>query len=117
MHAEQQWQCNACTYLNRGNADQCAMCHNPKQSMIKAAQWKCLFCDLVNEPNATTCLQCKKANIHLVNINQICFCGRKVIKYQKGWTQCYSCCKTIEKKEKTYYYCNSKQCVHKEVLG
>eukprot|EP01083_Nonionella_stella_P187821 691045_1 len=100
-----------------GNACQCATSHNPRQSITEETKWKCLFCDLVNEPNATTCLQCKKANIHLVNINQICFCGRKVIKYQKDWRQCKSCCKTIEKMEKTYYYCNADQCKYRKMTG
>eukprot|EP01083_Nonionella_stella_P075419 205022_1 len=49
--------------------------------------------------------------------NQICFCGRKVIKYPNTWRKCYSCCKVIEKRRKTYYYCNAEQCMYRKMTG
>eukprot|EP01083_Nonionella_stella_P304394 1057608_1 len=60
----------------------------------------------------------KKANIHLVNINRICFCGRKVTTNADDWRQCKSCCKVVEKNQKMYlYYCNAKQCRYRETTG
>eukprot|EP01083_Nonionella_stella_P099810 280757_1 len=84
-----------------------------------ADKWKCFFCNLRNEPNTTTCSECAKANVDVVNINQICLCGRKVTKYPRGWNECRSCCKVIAKKEKTYYWCNgnAKQCTFREIRG
>eukprot|EP01083_Nonionella_stella_P176519 617851_1 len=51
------------------------------------------------------------------NINQICLCGRKLTKYPYSHYQCRSCCKQIEKKEKGYYWCTAKQCIHTEMTG
>eukprot|EP01083_Nonionella_stella_P280740 955071_1 len=102
-----QWQCITCTFLNASNISHCIMCDNPKQSMIKddKSKWRCLFCTWLNEANTTTCNQCKKANTVIVNINHICLCGRKVVKYRYAWNECHSCCKRREKKEKGYYDC------------
>eukprot|EP01083_Nonionella_stella_P298673 1013722_1 len=82
-----------------------------------ADKWKCFFCNLWNEPNTTTCSECDKANPHVVNINQICLCGRKVTKDPNAVSQCRSCCKAKDKKEKTYYRCNAKQCTYREMRG
>eukprot|EP01083_Nonionella_stella_P061661 160629_1 len=82
-----------------------------------ADKWKCFFCNLRNEPNTTTCSECAKANVDVVNINQICLCGRKVTKYRYDWNQCHSCCKRREKKEKGYYDCKAKQCIFKKMRG
>eukprot|EP01083_Nonionella_stella_P142786 442425_1 len=73
--------------------------------------WTCLFCTTVNGSNVTVCSQCDKANSHVVNTNQICLCGRKVVKYRYAWNECHSCCKRREKKEKGYYDCKAKQCI------
>eukprot|EP01083_Nonionella_stella_P159791 521682_1 len=80
-------------------------------------KWACLFCNFANESNAIRCSKCTKANTRSVNINQICLCGREVIKCPHAKTQCMSCCKAKDKKEKTYYYCNAKQCTYREVQG
>eukprot|EP01083_Nonionella_stella_P298674 1013723_1 len=82
-----------------------------------ADKWKCFFCNLWNEPNTTTCSECDKANIHVVNINRICLCGRRATKCPYSKTQCRSCCKAKDKKEKTYYWCDAKQCAFREVVG
>eukprot|EP01083_Nonionella_stella_P055402 146159_1 len=79
--------------------------------------WKCLFCDLLNEPHSPDCSQCKRANTALVNINQICLCGRKVIQYSEPWRQCYSCCKVLEAKENGYYDCSQQECTYRQMTG
>eukprot|EP01083_Nonionella_stella_P075415 205016_1 len=53
----------------------------------------------------------------IYNYNQICFCKRNVIKYPNTWRKCYSCCKVVETKEKTYYYCNTEQCTYRKMTG
>eukprot|EP01083_Nonionella_stella_P001837 5273_1 len=80
-------------------------------------KWACLFCNFANESNATRCSKCTKVNARSVNINQICLCGRKVTKDPIAGSQCRSCCKAKDKKEKTYYRCNAKPCVFREVKG
>eukprot|EP01083_Nonionella_stella_P159790 521681_1 len=80
-------------------------------------KWACLFCNFANESNAIRCSKCTKANARSVNMNQICLCGRKVTKYPYAGSQCRSCCKAKDKKEKTYYYCNAKQCTFREIRG
>eukprot|EP01083_Nonionella_stella_P066500 175162_1 len=82
-----------------------------------ADNWKCSFCNLLNECNTTTCFQCGKANPHVVHINQICLCGRKVTKNPNAVSQCKSCCKAKDKREQTYYYCNAKECTLREMTG
>eukprot|EP01083_Nonionella_stella_P142781 442415_1 len=85
-----QWQCTKCTFLNTRNTSQCSMCGNPEQ---------------------------RQSSIEEDNINQICLCGQKVTKYPYKFDECRSCCKKIEMKQKGYYVCNAKQCIHKEMTG
>eukprot|EP01083_Nonionella_stella_P191305 708173_1 len=80
-------------------------------------KWACLFCNFANESNATRCSKCTKANTRAVNINQICLCGRRVTEFPYATTQCRSCCKEKDKEEKTYYWCDAKQCAFREGVG
>eukprot|EP01083_Nonionella_stella_P068412 181575_1 len=115
---DSQWKCITCSYLNSTKVYQCEMCHNPNQPVDTGEiQRKCLFCNFVIESETTTCSQCQNTNVHLTNINQLCLCGRKLIKYPHDWTQCNSCCKVTEKNANTYYYCNAKQCPFREMQG
>eukprot|EP01083_Nonionella_stella_P017669 49486_1 len=87
------------------------------QSLIDQGKWKCLFCDLVNESHTTACAHCEKPNTAVVNINQICLCGRRVSEYPFDWDQCRSCCKVIETKQKGYYRCTAEQCIYTDMRG
>eukprot|EP01083_Nonionella_stella_P096293 270630_1 len=67
--------------------------------------------------NKVTRSKQRQSSIEEENINQICLCGRKVTKYPCGWRQCYSCCKEIEKEQKTYYWCAAEQCTYRQMRG
>eukprot|EP01083_Nonionella_stella_P272394 923634_1 len=59
----------------------------------------------------------RQSSIEEDNINHICLCGQKVTTYPYEFDECRSCCKKIEMKQKGYYVCNAKQCIHKEMTG
>eukprot|EP01083_Nonionella_stella_P183689 664513_1 len=81
-----------------------------------ADEWKCLFCNVLNETDTTTCPQCTKANPAVVNINQICFCGQKLIENSWGWDKCMCCCRVLNNQE-THYVCKANPCTFKEMTG
>eukprot|EP01083_Nonionella_stella_P029013 79954_1 len=87
------------------------------QSDPDESNWRCLFCKALNESGTASCSQCTKANTLVVNINQICFCGRNVTNHPGAVTQCKTCCKARDKKGKTCYWCNAKQCAFREITG